>query len=200
MKIHPRLHAKPRAGFSLVELVVTMTVIAILAGVISSRFGNVSERAHVSKIVQTARTVQKACEMYAADTGEVPREAGGNGRTGATWFRLSTDPGVPGWNGPYLHQALTSGSHPDGQSLVRLEPGTWNGATAGGFDLNADGTPDVTNGWWTECAQLTFWNIDEETARKVDEALDGVGISENWQSTGIVEYRGTLLSILAYQH
>lgn len=97
----PRLH-RTRAGFSLIELVITMTIITILAGLVTLRTGGMSESARITRAVSDLKTMAKALDVMKADMGVFPPDVSRN-----------TDPGlndvnrVPAgrrefWRGPYV--------------------------------------------------------------------------------------------------
>lgn len=183
---HPSLKAtQRRAGFSLVELVITMTIMAILVGVVSMRATGVTDRARSSKIIATIENLMKPVLLYHQDTGQLPVEY--SGWQGSTYHRLSTDPGVEGWDGPYISDPIRRSWNPTGGSVHVFNyvvPGYTNN---NGIDLDGDGTSDVTG---TNGSIMTFWDVEEDVAQKVDKAFDG-GVSGNWMDGGRVEYQAS---------
>ena len=194
-----RSNPSRRAGFSLIELVITMSIMAILVGVVSMRSGNVTDKARATKIIKAVNDMKNAVALYVGDVAQMPREE--SGRTGATYYRLSMDPGIEGWSGPYIERPISTSMHPTGRNNVRLRPGAWASRNNGnGFDLDGDGTQDIApNAYWDTCCTLDFdGGITEQVAQKVDQALDG-GVGGDWQDSGVVEFHGSSLSILIYQ-
>ena len=57
-----------RKGFTIVELVIVIAVIAILAGVLIPTFGGIIEKANISKAQQEASNLYK--EVYALDMSD----------------------------------------------------------------------------------------------------------------------------------
>ncbi len=62
-----------RKGFTLVELLTVMAVIAILAGLVLSTAGYVQKKAAMSKAQSEIAALSAACESYKADNGVYPR-------------------------------------------------------------------------------------------------------------------------------
>ena len=185
---------RSRAGFSLIELVITMTIMAILVGVVSMRSGTLTNKAQASKIATTADAYKKACEMYFSDTGQNAVEY--SDHTGATHHRLSQNPTtITGWNGPYVERPISTAENPM-KTTVHLYQNIWY-ANGNGFDINGDGTADVANG--AAGNTLCFWGITETLGQAVDAMIDGTpaAVGTGWQDRGRVEWQaGNLLSIL----
>lgn len=83
---------RPRAAFTLLELVIVVAVMAILAGAavpVASKFFNSRARADTR---QELDELAWAAREFFRDTGSLPSGAGA----------LQVDPGLTGWAGPYL--------------------------------------------------------------------------------------------------
>ena len=101
------LAPRPRSGFTLVELLVVIIVIAVLAAVAIPRFMNSSLRSKESALHGDLKLVRNAIAMFYADTGAYPYNfdglTGANpptkglDATGATTTIRASD-----WKGPYL--------------------------------------------------------------------------------------------------
>ena len=63
-----------KKGFTLVELVIVIAVIAILAAVLIPVFANLIEKANVSAALQNARNEYTAYTLAVATKGEVPEK------------------------------------------------------------------------------------------------------------------------------
>lgn len=189
----PRTRPRPaQSGFSLLELVITMTVMTILVGVVSLRAGSVTDKARAARIVSLVDNIKPAIVLYQDDTGQLPREY--NGFQGGTFHRLSQDPSVNGWQGPYIETPINRTWNPTG-GQVHLYA---SAATAVGnaFDLDGNGTVDVAN---NDACCLSLWNVGENLAEMVDRAYDQ-DVSANWTDSGRVEYQpaSRLLTVLVY--
>jgi general secretion pathway protein G len=65
--------ANNRRGFTLVELVVVISILGVLAGIAIPRFMASTEAAKRAKILADLRTVDSAVTMYYATKGKYPR-------------------------------------------------------------------------------------------------------------------------------
>ena len=85
-----------RKGFTLVELLLVITIISVLAAVIVPRFFGRSQEARITAAKQTiSGTLGIGLDMFEQDTGRYPNA---DERLEA----LIKDPGAAGWKGPYL--------------------------------------------------------------------------------------------------
>lgn len=179
-----------RGGFSLIEFLTTMAVMAVLVGVVSVRTGAVSTRAAASKIVELAARTKTACIAYTADTGVYALEY--SGFVGPMYHRLSLDPSIEGWRGPYFKAPLTIRQNPAG-TTVHLYAAAYY-ANGDGVDLDGDGAADRAP--HAPCNVLVFWGISEKLARAVDGMLDR-DVRGTWSNAGRVEWQsGNILTVL----
>lgn len=65
-----------RAGFSLIELVVTMSILIIIAGVVVPQFSQFGDRANDARRVADLVSVEKALEAYRLQYGTYPTTGG----------------------------------------------------------------------------------------------------------------------------
>lgn len=61
-----------RRAFTLVELLITIVILAILVGIAYFRFGDAAGQARSTRIASDTRTVKQAVELFYAQTGEYP--------------------------------------------------------------------------------------------------------------------------------
>lgn len=135
------------AGFTLLELLVTITIIAILAGVVSPLiFRNVGD-AKVSAAKAQIEALGLALDTYYLHRGSYPTTAEG---LAALVARPAT-PGAGSWRGPYLKKAVPT--DPWGHPYLYISPGAVNAESYDLSSLGRDGQPGGSG----EDADLTSW-------------------------------------------
>jgi len=131
-------------GFTLVELLVVITIIALIMGIVGPRvLGYLSEsKAKAAKI--QIESFASALDLYYLDTGRYP--AGSEGLAA-----LVRKPGnVSTWNGPYLKGGAVP-PDPWGNAYVYRSPGQ-NGA----YDILSYGS-DGSEGGTGSAQDITSW-------------------------------------------
>jgi prepilin-type N-terminal cleavage/methylation domain-containing protein len=100
-------------GFTLVELLIVIIVVAVLATIAIPKFANSSQRAKEAALRDTLAIIRSAGERCEQDTGAVvempdliskvaPTEGKRHGQMGSLWADVPIDPAT--WNGPYLEK------------------------------------------------------------------------------------------------
>jgi general secretion pathway protein G len=90
-----------RAGFTLIEILVVIVVIAVLAGLVAPNiFRHVGEAKHVTARSQI-EMLGAALDGYRLDTGGYPSTSEGL----AAFWRSPTED-MRGWKGPYLRKEV----------------------------------------------------------------------------------------------
>jgi general secretion pathway protein G len=98
-------------GFTLIELIIVVAIIAILGAVVTPNILKAIESSRVVAVVADSKSIQSAALAYHADTGAWPEstassESGESGETGGKDPGLAEKPSegsdLEGWNGPYL--------------------------------------------------------------------------------------------------
>jgi general secretion pathway protein G len=150
------------AGFTLLELLVVITIIAILAGLILNTAGYMQKKAARSRAEAEIAALSAALESYKADMGDYP--VGTNG--------ASTGTATPGTNNAFLRAALapTTGKvyfefpkgmgtntnlmetnqpvlDPFGEGYGYMYPGSTNRSGTNFFDLWSRSGSTNTNQW-----------------------------------------------------
>ena len=72
-------------GFTIVELLIVIVVIAILAAITIVAYNGIQSRAKSAKVQQDIKSMQRLVELYKADNGSYPT-------TGNTWSFSSSSP------------------------------------------------------------------------------------------------------------
>jgi type II secretion system protein G len=172
-----------RRGFTLVELIVVIAIIAILAAVVAPNAFRAIEKAKISRTASDMKSIKTAVLSYYADTGGWP--ACHYISTAAS--PMMTNPGVTGWNGPYLEKlAMSPMAKPSataGCPIFGYYYVWWNLASSGQyscyFDMNGDGVYEIRDGISVSVYGLS--SASEIT--KLDEVFD---------STGFLGLRGSM--------
>ncbi|HYC76993.1 MAG TPA: prepilin-type N-terminal cleavage/methylation domain-containing protein [Planctomycetota bacterium] len=105
-----------RAGFTLIELVVVVAILAVLAGVLTPIVSNEVDAARVSRAEVDLKSVENAFVAYRASTGYWPTNTGAPITANATeplsgFSCLYADVWThKGWRGPYLNDGFKSGT------------------------------------------------------------------------------------------
>tara|TARA_R110002049_G_scaffold17416_23_gene67832 strand:+ start:1558 stop:1983 length:426 start_codon:yes stop_codon:yes gene_type:complete len=86
-------------GFTLVELLVVLAILGLLAGLVGPRVLSQLDGAKSKTAVVQIKDLEQAVEIYKLDVGRFPTSDEG-------LDALVSDPGVNGWNGPYLRRGL----------------------------------------------------------------------------------------------
>ena len=135
----------PRAGFTLIEMIVVIVVIAVLATLVAPNvFRNVGAAKTTTARAQI-ETVGAALDAFKLDVGRYPTTAEG-------LDALMTAPaGAAGWHGPYLKKRVPA--DPWGHPYAYRSPGEANPREYDLLSLGADGQP----GGQDEAADLKSW-------------------------------------------
>jgi general secretion pathway protein G len=130
------IRQRKRGGFTLIEILVVITVIALLAGLVAP---NVFRHVGAAKEA-TARSqidmLGAALDAYRLDNGRYPTTDQG---LSALWQEPTGPPPPVNWRGPYLRKPVPL--DPWGNAYAYRSPGE---ANPWGYDLvsfGADGTP-----------------------------------------------------------
>lgn len=130
-----------RRGFTLVELLLVVTIIGILAGAVLVNIRGHSKRARVQRAKTDIANIGSALSIYEMTVGDYPEDL----------QDLMEDPGVDGWNGPYLTKKPLD---PWGGDYEYRYPGS----SGIDYDLysvgpdGTDGTDDDIGNWEEESA------------------------------------------------
>lgn len=81
---------KHTSGFTIVELLIVIVVIAILAAVVMVSYNNIQKRARDSIRLQDVANLQKAFEVYRTINGAYPQKS--PAASSADWARSTTQP------------------------------------------------------------------------------------------------------------
>lgn len=133
---HPRrtvppgpAHA-PEAGFTLLELLVALTILVLIAAVAVPQTIRYLDRAKTDTTRVAIGSIEAALDLYRLDVGSYPQ-----GEQGLDAL-VSPAGGVAGWNGPYLRKASML-TDPWGRAFLYRQPGQHGAYDL--YSLGADG-------------------------------------------------------------
>jgi len=125
-------HTDARAGVTLIEMLVVVTIIALFAAIVGPRLLHRGDQARVVAAKQQISDIQLALSQYKLDTGTFPTQEQGLGA-------LRVQPsGLEQWHGPYLVKDL--GNDPWGHGYAYKYPGD-HGDEPDVMSYGADGQP-----------------------------------------------------------
>src|SRR5512135_2108830 len=96
-----RLYATKRSGFTLVELLVVMAIIALLAALVGPKLFPKLGKGKQSAAKAQIELLGQALDQFRLDVGRYPTTQEGLNA-------LAANPGADKWEGPYLKKGLPS--------------------------------------------------------------------------------------------
>jgi len=128
-------------GFTLVEMLLVLVILATLAAIVIPKFAGRSQQAKVTAAQSQISSIEMALDAFEVDNGYYPK-------TGALNELLDQPANAPNWKGPYLKKGIPM--DPWGNSYSYDYPGKHNPT---GYDLASPGpdgrpnTEDDINNW-----------------------------------------------------
>ncbi len=180
-------------GFTLIEVVGVMAVIAIIAAAAVPRIFGAIEDAKVSSLISQAKAIGISVVQFQKDTGKWPRHTPTSTDENVHQLMVNKGSGgqpIEGWDGPYLEQKLTNTFSPGGYQDVVI-----TNSTAYACDLDGNGAQD---------GNFIIYRVDgitDAVAKKVSSIMDKDSNVEtgdgSWKKAGRVKrYNGDHTSIL----
>ena len=123
----------PRAGFTFIEIMLVIAMIAILATVVAVTTGDKQDKAKVSAAKQTIAALSTGADLYQLDVGDFPRSLD----------ELINDPGKKNWDGPYLKKLKEIPDDPWGQPYAYKVEGKGFSLVSAGKDGQVGTEDDV---------------------------------------------------------
>lgn len=124
-----------RAGFTLIEVLLVMVIIAILASVVVPKFTKRSQQAKETAAQSDIANLELALDSFEIDTGRYPTNTEGIKALVKEPVNTQDD-----WKGPYLKRGVPT--DPWGNEYNFKQPGQYN---ENGYDLWSSG-PDGVSG------------------------------------------------------
>lgn len=137
---HNKMHDRRQRGFTLVELLLVLVILALIAGMVLPGIIGKAESAKAKAAASQISRISMSVESFYLDTGNTP----------SSLEELVNEPtGVTGWNGPYIKNSLLK--DPWGQPYQYRVPGEH-----GDFDIQSFGA-DRQRGGEGKNADITSW-------------------------------------------
>ncbi|MFH1848371.1 MAG: type II secretion system major pseudopilin GspG [Candidatus Omnitrophota bacterium] len=132
-----------KKGFTLIELMLVVIIVAVLVAMVVPRLAGRSEQArNVAARADIESNLAMALDLYELDNGSYPDELG--------WLIKEPTPAPTNWNGPYIKKKPAD---PWGEEYKYLFPGEHNKGSydlwSNGKDRSEGGGDDIAN-WETE--------------------------------------------------
>ncbi len=140
IRMHRKMHNNGQRGFTLVELLLVLVILALIAGLVLPGIIGKAESAKAKAASSQISRISMSVESFYLDTGSTP----------SSLDQLVNEPsGVSGWNGPYIKNSLLK--DPWGQDYKFRVPGEH-----GDFDIWSFGA-DRQQGGEKNNADISSW-------------------------------------------
>jgi general secretion pathway protein G len=137
---HDKKYRKDQRGFTLVELLLVLVILALIAGLVLPGIIGKAESAKAKAASSQISRISMSVESFYLDTGRTP----------SSLDELVNEPsGASGWNGPYIKNSLLK--DPWGRAYQYRVPGEH-----GDFDIMSYGA-DGQQGGEKNNADITSW-------------------------------------------
>lgn len=84
-----------RQGFTLIEILIALAIVAVLGAVVAPAYMAYVERGKKTATVGSIKTIKMSLNLYEGDTGNYPQRL-------RDLIKKPAGPDAEGWNGPYL--------------------------------------------------------------------------------------------------
>ena len=172
-------------GFTLLNLVLALTVVLLSALVVVPMLGDAWRQAEVSDFVKQVNAVKHAIAVFYRDTGQLPtHESKNEAHHRKQLTRNNPANLIPGWKGPYLSEDFRHPFQERGYlAVLASDDANFQ------FDLDGDGVVDTTR-----VTVIRIDNISDTQARTINDVFDlnerGSHGDQMWQSAGRVKRYG----------
>lgn len=154
-----------KGGFSLLEIVVAISILAVLGGVLVPQVIGYIQRGRVQSVVEDFKAIETAMTQYFADVGTYSplNDIGGftTNQNGKTFKHFIKGDGQHGWDGPYMQR-------------IKVES-----AFGGQYDIDVIDTDSATIDLGTKSQLGPHY---DELLERINEVFDG----DNKLNKGVV--------------
>jgi general secretion pathway protein G len=144
-RTRPRPHLDRERGFTLIEMLVVITIIGMIMALVGPRVLNYLSDSKVKAAKIQIESFTSALDLFYLDTGRYPSTSEGLAAL------VETTTAIPAWNGPYLKGGKVP-ADPWGHSYTYRAPGEH-----GSYDIVSLGS-DGQQGGSGNAAEITSWN------------------------------------------
>lgn len=127
-------------GFTMVELLLVLVILAVLAAIVVPKFTGRSEQARITAVRTQIAAFETSLDAFEVDNGFYPSELR---------FLVEQPANAPNWHGPYMKEIPLD---PWGNAYIYKSPGDYNQRSydimSMGPDGKVGGDDDITN-WRT---------------------------------------------------
>jgi general secretion pathway protein G len=133
-----------RRGFTLMEMLIVLTIIALLMGMVIFKVRDLGSSARPQKVAADILTFKEMLAAYELDNGSLPTNEQG---LKALWAKPTLDPIPPRWHAELDSEVLDPWGHP----YKYVYPGKHNPDKYDIYSMGEDGLPDTADdiGNWT---------------------------------------------------
>lgn len=129
-----RISSRRQSGFTLVEMLLVLVILAVLAAIVIPKFSGRSQQAKITAAGSQISSIEMALDAFEVDNGFYPQGSAGLGAL------VDQPNNAQNWKGPYLKKGVPL--DPWGNAYLYTFPGK---ANAKGYDLMSAG-PDGQTG------------------------------------------------------
>jgi general secretion pathway protein G len=139
MQLTSRSRSRRQLGFTLVEMLLVLVILATLAAIVIPKFAGRSQQAKVTAAQSQISSIELALDAFEVDNGYYPKSLN---------ELIEAPANSAGWKGPYLKKGVPA--DPWGNPYTYEYPGKHN---ASGYDILSNGpdgrsgTDDDINNW-----------------------------------------------------
>ncbi len=135
-----------RRGFTLMEMLIVLTIIALLVGMVIFKVRDLTAGAKPEKANSDLLTFKEMLAAYELDNGTLPTN---NQGLKALWVKPTNEPVPPRWHAELDSEVLDPWGHP----YQYRNPGKHNPDKYDVFSMGEDGLPDTAD-------DIGNWNSD----------------------------------------